>query len=490
MLERRWMKRLFDYSIILIVSIAARLPHILSDHFVVDGDEAIVGVMTESLLKGDFLGLFFVGQNYGFVLPEIIPAALFSLVFGLNDFSLKLPQLLWFALGAMFLLQTIKPFIGNRFAWMVIILLAISPTWFLWAMRARGGYVFAFAMINTLIFLVLHSSYRPIPLSFLIGLLLGLVFIAQPLWFLPALLFVAYYFFTRKPPTKNILIMFLGVAIPLIAFVLNYTDSPSHHPRLFSFTTGTFTRNFDLFYSFLSRGFNGIYLNGKAFTGSEAVNFFVVMMIAALVLVVIKGVMLLAKKTANTLDVVVMIAILYIPVAAFFFNVLAPRYLLPLPGFLIVAVAVFYRKDLDSISFRKRFAGVFTLAVILSASALFNSSSFVYEDFTRSEMKGLIAELKSTNKTLVFTDKGMLQWQVMFYSDGIILARSKKALDRIPHLSQKVNDRFKQNPETAVFVGFKNNVDGTQKSAWENHAFWMTDAVNVAGLLNRGFHFD
>lgn len=62
----------FQYALFLTMALLFRLPHILSENFVLDGDEAIVGLMGQAFIEHCELSAFFWVQNYGFVLVELL----------------------------------------------------------------------------------------------------------------------------------------------------------------------------------------------------------------------------------------------------------------------------------------------------------------------------------------------------------------------------------------------------------------------------------
>lgn len=116
-----------------------------------DGDEAIVGLMGKHLMELKEFPLFFYGQNCGFSLLEAGSAAFFFKLFGLSDVSLKLSALFIWTWGVVFMFLTLKNFIkSNRIAFVLICMFIFCPAWAVWSMKARGGYVTAFLAFSIL----------------------------------------------------------------------------------------------------------------------------------------------------------------------------------------------------------------------------------------------------------------------------------------------------------------------------------------------------
>ena len=59
-----------------VVLLLLRVPYLFSRHYVLDGDEAILGLMAWHAAQGLELPVFFWGQSYGFSHLEVLPAAL------------------------------------------------------------------------------------------------------------------------------------------------------------------------------------------------------------------------------------------------------------------------------------------------------------------------------------------------------------------------------------------------------------------------------
>ena len=109
-------QKFFFLLVVLLVGIASRLPQLLSPHLILDGDEAIVGLMAKHITEGKSVTLFFYGQKYGFAYLEALAGALSFKLFGYGALQLKAAMLgIWVGSLAFFYLAAARfttPFRG------------------------------------------------------------------------------------------------------------------------------------------------------------------------------------------------------------------------------------------------------------------------------------------------------------------------------------------------------------------------------------------
>ncbi len=124
-----------------IIATALRLDFLIADNFVVDADEAIVGLMAKHINEGAPLPVFYYGQHYMGSLEAIVAAWLFK-IFGISSFSLKLAPLL-FAIALVPLIYYLTLECAGIFAARIAaLLMAVPPAAFVvWSTKARGGFV-------------------------------------------------------------------------------------------------------------------------------------------------------------------------------------------------------------------------------------------------------------------------------------------------------------------------------------------------------------
>jgi len=134
--------------------IVVRLPHFLSHNFFFDGDEAVIGIMARDFINGRSFPVYFYGQNYGLSFFETLPTAFFMKFFGSSIWALRLGSLVLYSLGITFIWQC---FIDNntsrKISYILIGIMILFPTWYLWGAMVRGGYLTAFTSICLLYYI-------------------------------------------------------------------------------------------------------------------------------------------------------------------------------------------------------------------------------------------------------------------------------------------------------------------------------------------------
>jgi len=172
--------------------LVTRLPQFLGGNLVPDGDEAIVGLMAKHMSEGRGFPLFFYGQRYGLSLFEAGSAAIFFTIFGVSTWGLKAATLLLWSVGWAGHVAAAQRWLGRRAAVVCGLLLTFCPAWFAWSMKARGGYVTAFALSGWLLWRLagLRSGPSRPASAFVVGAGLALVFFAQPTWLVGLVFFL------------------------------------------------------------------------------------------------------------------------------------------------------------------------------------------------------------------------------------------------------------------------------------------------------------
>ena len=145
--------------------------------FVIDSDEAIVGLMAQHIVAGGAVPTFYYGQHYMGSLEPLCAAVIFYL-FGSSDFTLQLTPLI-FSLVLIVLVYQLGCEVGGIVAGRVAALLCAFPPVALvvWSYKARGGFIEllvlgAWAMLALLRWLKADPPNLRAPV--LISLLLGL----------------------------------------------------------------------------------------------------------------------------------------------------------------------------------------------------------------------------------------------------------------------------------------------------------------------------
>jgi hypothetical protein len=170
--------------------VISRLPQLLSPNLLVDGDEATLGLMARHLAHARELPVFFWGQRYGLSTIEAGLGAVAFVVAGTGAVQLKVAMLALWTAGVVFLFLAQVGVIGlNRSLW-ITALIVLGPGWAVWSMKARGGYLTAFAATAMLIWLLAGRQRLTTRNWVAAGVLIALAYVAQPLWVPGAIPFV------------------------------------------------------------------------------------------------------------------------------------------------------------------------------------------------------------------------------------------------------------------------------------------------------------
>lgn len=178
---------------LLLLNILPRLIYILSDGFFMDGDEAILGTVLRDVFTNNRFSLFLSGQNYGFILVEVLIGSIVSIFFGVNMLSLKIAIFILWLINLVILYYIGKKvFLSRGFAFLAVFLISFIPVWYDWATKARFGYVSAFLFSDLVVLLTLLKKTKVRIVA--ISLCLLIIYYVQPLYLVVTAPFVAYYF--------------------------------------------------------------------------------------------------------------------------------------------------------------------------------------------------------------------------------------------------------------------------------------------------------
>lgn len=128
-------------AVVIIAGMVLRLDFMQASGFVIDSDEAIVGLMAKHLLEGASVPVFYYGQHYMGSLEPLCVAFAFAL-FGISSFTLQLVPLIFSAvlIGVVYRLgREVSGPVAGRVA---ALLCAFPPAALVvWSFKARGGFV-------------------------------------------------------------------------------------------------------------------------------------------------------------------------------------------------------------------------------------------------------------------------------------------------------------------------------------------------------------
>lgn len=159
---------------LMLIGAALRFDFLLASEFVVDADEAIVGLMAKHMAAGGPIPVFYYGQHYMGSLEPLLISLIYR-CFGVSAVGLRVVPTL-FALALIPLMYRLGVALGSRRAGLVAALLcAVPPVGLVvWSTKARGGFI-ELVYIGAYSLLLTVRWCRAERLSMLTTLSIGLV---------------------------------------------------------------------------------------------------------------------------------------------------------------------------------------------------------------------------------------------------------------------------------------------------------------------------
>ncbi len=474
---------------IIILCFATRLPQILSSNFILDSDECIVALMAKHLYQGKELGVFFTGQSYGFSLVESAIISLYYALFGMNDYSVKLAILSMWTVGVVFFYKALLRLSPNQWlAFLITLVFVFSPAWSVWSMKARGGYLTAFALSSVVLYLSFrHETITKTFAWFWIGVLFVVIFYSQPLWIPGLAAIVGYQFWQHKSVKK--LLSFTAGALPLLLVFLFI----KHHtfdywkPEVFKISVSALKNVVNipwLLYDHL----HGYYYLEDVYKASLSSKIyacaFIVLMVVVPVVVFYQFVFL---KMRDGLFIYIMIAVLFTLGYTVFLTSHAPRYMLPLTGFVLLAVYLLLDKNKGYLLK----VVVYVPFIVIGAISLVGFKDYTFEPYTKQQLLGCIDVLKQHKAYRVFSNDGLLEWQVMYYSDEQIICRETDNVDRVPAYVKLVNEAYKTDCAHTATIDFYGDLKDMEpdKTIMANQKFAIVLCPGIQLLKDMEFQF-
>jgi hypothetical protein len=455
------------------IGAVSRLPQLLSPNLLLDGDECVLGLMAKHLAQLKELPIFFYGQRYGFSSIEAAAGALSFSVFGASALALKVAMLaLWMA-GVLFLFLALSKMLGNRRSFWVTAVFLVTPAWAVWSMKARGGYITSFTATSALVWLLMEDRKRDtVARWFLAGVLTAIIYLAQPLWLPGVLPIVAVLLISRRRLSSAVDYV-CGAAAPLV-FVRLATAATR------DIWFGPSLGNSDLLGSLPSvaqqihRNLSGAYYLWWAVDPPGPVT----KIVAAIWYALLGAVMLmqlyrLVSRRYYAASHVLFLSLCSTLMATWMLlGTRDGRYLLPLPALLVLLVGVEIVDLIDRRILSTRVASGFTAAMLLLGALSmqeFRQFTYLWSNASNSlseakRLRLVINYLKARGVSRVFSMNGLLDTQLIFYSDEEIVSRWAQAADRYPAYVRDVN-RALANGEPVAVVGYTN--DSGAPGCWD-----------------------
>lgn len=442
------MVRYRNAIIILLLCVVSRLPQLLSDNLLLDGDESVVGLMAKHLADGRHIPVYFYGQQYGLSFFEVVPISISYVFLGISDIAVKVTMLLMWTIGTLFFYKTLRQIgSGNKTtALLITLVLIFSPAWAVWSMKARGGYLTSYLLVPVVTYLLFHSEWqRKMVAYLLVGLFLIIIYESQPLWLVGLLPIVTF----QVCRSQNV--RFAAALLPgliggeVLFYFLKQRALSSWSPDVLGIPKNYWETLTGIPMKVYYHETGSYYLNRMIEPHLVTSILAVVTSMSIVVILLITGFSLVRKKKVDPLLYVLAISVLCTIGYVFFLPHNQPRYLLPLTGWVLLMAYLL----MDRLSSKVIYAGIFSLFISLGTFSL-----FTFKDYSFAAKRILITRiidyLLSEDIHHVFCQAPLLQWQVMFYSKEQVIARYYRSIDRYPEYIDRVEHAMAEGRNVAI----------------------------------------
>jgi len=446
-----------DVTLIVVLCVLSRLPQLLSQHLMLDGDECVVGLMAKHLHDGVGVPFYFYGQSFAFSFVEVaLIAASFALL-GIHAVAVKLAMLLLWTLGVVFFYLTLRR-IGSthqRMPLLITLLFICSAAWATWSMKARGGYLTAFACSSLAMFLLFDrrapQKWAPCLVG---GFLLWVICESQALWF-PGLVPIVVYRLWPPAPLRSWFLVVAGGLLALTGFwFLKQGLGPSSSGTML-YVDHLWNRLTMIPANMVLHLSGNYYLrealepNLPASLSAVALTVTIFFMLGASLWLLIERAKVDALQYVFSLSVLLT---LFCPVVA---PIPAPRFLLPLTG--VALLLLFVIADRMPIRAARYFLLISLL--VLGASAVLSLRHHSFDRNREQELDQLIDCLAANEVGHAFVTDPLFQWQLAFYSREAVVTRFFAPTDRYPPYVASVYAAFEDPRRKTAIVGYGNPGD-------------------------------
>ncbi len=413
-------------AVVFAVALLARLPRVMSPWLVLDGDEAVVGLMAKHLLEGREFPVFFYGQSYGFSGIEAAIGAVSFALFGVFDWALAFGMAVFWSIGAAFFaLAAIALVRSPRVGLWIGLVYAVAPAWIVWSVKARGGYTTAATFSAIALWLLVTGRHRSWGHGLIVGLVGGVVAQAQPLWGLGLVPFFAWAWWRGRwwQPAW----WALGAAIVIVPlFVASRAASDFWQPVVFG--DGLSLEHVKALPRHLYDHLGGRFYLDRVFQPTWPVRIAAIVMLGLVALATVHALWrgIVRRDVVSLLLVVAVVAT--VANVALLQSVFG-RYLLPAASWLVLLVGYEARRWHG-----RRLHGA-AAAVLLTAgvvASLDTWRSFPGDRYPPRVLQRTIARLDAHGTKAAFVVDPLLQWQIAFYTRERIVCRFMDGRDRYP----------------------------------------------------------
>jgi len=429
------------FCLLLFVTIS-RIPLLFPDRMILDGDEALMGLMSIREIELGEMPWFFWGQQYGFTFIEVNAISFFHLLLGYNDLAVKLAMLSLWLLGIAGLFLFLKEKTSAPVAFAALLLVSIHPVWFFWSLKARGGYLTALCASSWVFYFAQHKRIAPWLKGLLAGILLAIVYHAMKLWFPSTFLVLLAILLQEK---KRIPIGLITLGIFTVTFVglhqLALLNPDYWNPEVAKLSL--WKKNLSLSFYRLKIFFEGNNFLGDIYPIKNWTNNAWVVakwwMILSFPLALLQW-----KERKDKAGQLLMLLAALIPLGVLLITseFYSPRYLLPAPFFITIWAAMqWHGLRLEGIA---RFAFIISALVFLAGSwQLTRLSYFQKESLERLEKMKAAQLLMDDGYTHILCNSPETHWQLMYYSQGKLICSGIYPHDRFQKFPDEVRKAYK-----------------------------------------------
>lgn len=465
---RKYHRRFFESGstgytlLLLLIVVLSRLPAILNEQLILDGDECIVGLMAKWMSENQFFFPYFLGQTYGFALIETIPLSVLFKIAGINDVYQKLVGAILFALAAVFLFKGFREVLRNNFsAFLFALAFVFAPSWQQWSIKITGGYLSALLVCSIIFYLTVSPQRSAQKKSMVLALLLVMLFESQRLWIPLACLLSLNWLLKQSNKSKILISGFcVAFAVELIFYWIKSGIVPFWQPQPIALSVELLARNAPRLIEFITASFTGTFyyadnFHRGLFTESIA-GIYTWLALAAPI-----NVLFFRKNSQSVLLSYLSLAAMIISIlSTLFFVGFVGRYLLALQVSLLIfyASAYHYLFQFSSVKL------ILSVLIGICVYSYFETSKLPYEWHSKKQVTELCETLIKNNKQAVYCSNGLLQWQIDYYSKEKLRARYFQKYDRFQYHQRFVDSIRVTQPAKCVALGFIYNLPEKYKS--------------------------
>ncbi len=443
--------------IIVVICILSRIPQLISDNLLLDGDECVLAIMAKHIYTWRDFPLFYYGQTYGFSIVECLFIIPFYFITGFTTISVKLGMLLLWTTGVLFLYKLFIR-INKGYRWLPLLLILVfiwSPAWAVWSMKARGGYLTSFTL-TSIVLNVLFGENRSYKTFFLSGVLCFFIYQSQPLW-IPGLLPFLFYFLIKEKKVLPLLYFVLPVLILSVLFyfykqdIIQFGTIPYYLPK------GEIVIRLCRIPNFLYYSLHGNYY----FHDIQQPNLFCAFYAIAITILVfslplIAAYNVVTRRKGTYLFNISTLSILFSLACTILCIYYEPRYLLPVSGYAFISLILLLNYAGIGRNILKISAFVFITAGIISLITFYD---FKFSPIREKSLHKALGYLIEKRVNYAYTDNNLFTWQVIFYSNEKVVCRERQLPGRYQKYFREVDSAFYNGAKVGYIVPPMNELD-------------------------------